>query len=434
MIHLGDRYYVYVATGAGTVLESNKTLDPDSPDYRWEEGPVVGFHDGSECNAIDPGLFLDPTDGRLWLTYGSYVGYIRLVGLDSKTGKLLHPEQKPRNIAINCEATDMIYRDGWYYLFATHGTCCSRAASTYQIRMGRSKKVTGPFIDNMGVDMLKGGGKLFCGSGGRVIGPGHFGLFDCGDGVQKFSCHYESDLDRGGGSVLDIRPLLWRDGWPLAGENVKDGTYEIESARTGTALEMAVEAVTVGDGKMGDRVMRRVGTRGAVGAGGAPAGGLNSSGGMAGGRGPGGFGGRGTSGPPVPSQDAAQVAGGWPAGSAGVRMFPYMLQAQQKWTIAPAAGGGGYPGSPYFKITIAGTGRALAATEDGELAVLPSFNGGTDQLWRIDQLSDGTYRIMTKPNAKQKQPLAISAVGSSTSTLSKFNPESDKQRWLLKTP
>ena len=42
------------------------------------------------------------------------------------------------------------------------------------------------------------------------------------------------DLDRGGASVLDIRPLLWKDGWPVAGENAKAGTYEIQSVRTGT--------------------------------------------------------------------------------------------------------------------------------------------------------------------------------------------------------
>ena len=107
--------------------------------------------------------------------------------------------------------------------------------------MGRSRKVTGPFVDNIGIDMLQGGGKLFLGSGGRYIGPGHFGLLDLGDGVQKFSMHYEADLDRGGISVLDIRPLLWRDGWPVAGENFKEGTYQIESARTGTALELAVQ-------------------------------------------------------------------------------------------------------------------------------------------------------------------------------------------------
>ncbi len=111
-----------------------------------------------------------------------------------------------------------------------------------------------------------------------------------------------------------------------------------------------------------------------------------------------------------------------------------MLQAQQKWTITPVAKAGGYPGSPYFKITIAGTGRTLAAAEDDELVVLPEFTAAPEQLWRIEQVSDGTYRIMTKPSPARKEPLAMSAIGSSTATLSRYNPDSDKQRWLLKTP
>ena len=140
----------------------SKSLDPNSPDYKWEEGGVVASSDGVEdCNAIDPGVFLDPTDGRLWLIYGSYFGYIRLVELDPKTGKRLNPNDKPRDLAINCEASDMIYHDGWYYLLATHGSCCRGADSGYNIRVGRAKKVTGPFLDNEGVDMIQGGGKLF---------------------------------------------------------------------------------------------------------------------------------------------------------------------------------------------------------------------------------------------------------------------------------
>jgi arabinan endo-1,5-alpha-L-arabinosidase len=115
-------------------------------------------------------------------------------------------------------------------------------------------------------------------------------------------------------------------------------------------------------------------------------------------------------------------------------MSPYLLQAQQKWTVTPVANVGGYPGSPYFKITIAGTERALTATEDQELVVLAAFSGRPDQLWRIDQLTDGTYRVMPKIVPNSKQPLALSAVGSSTPTLARFTPDSDRQRWLFKTP
>jgi arabinan endo-1,5-alpha-L-arabinosidase len=111
-----------------------------------------------------------------------------------------------------------------------------------------------------------------------------------------------------------------------------------------------------------------------------------------------------------------------------------MLQAQQKWTVTPAENAGGYPGSPYFRITIAGTERTLAATGDRELAVLPAFTGGPEQLWRIDQLADGSYRVMPKAIPGSRDVLALSAIGSSTPTLERFDPASDRQRWLFKTP
>src|SRR4029077_115151 len=97
-------------------------------------------------------------------------------------------------------------------------------------------------------------------------------------------------------------------------------------------------------------------------------------------------------------------------------MGPYMGEGQKKWAITPVADAGGYPGSPFFKITIAGTDRTLAATADRELAVLPAFTGAPEQCWRIDQLADGTYRVMPKGVANGKEALALSAVGSSMPT------------------
>ena len=128
------------------------------------------------------------------------------------------------------------------------------------------------------------------------------------------------------------------------------------------------------------------------------------------------------------------MSSNWPGGPVGARMAPYMVQAQQKWTITPVADAGGYPGSPYFKITIAGTDRALAATPESELAVLPAFTGGAEQLWRIDQLTDGTYRLMPKAVPNSTHALALSAVGSSAPTLATFKADSDRQRWLIVTP
>jgi arabinan endo-1,5-alpha-L-arabinosidase len=428
LIRIGDRFYVYYSA-PGTQPRSAigllicPTLTPEDPNYRCEDaGPVVWSDGIEDSNAIDPGVLLDP-DGRLWLTYGSYFGYIRLVELDPKTGKRRYPERAPTNIAINSEASILIHRDGWYYLLVTHGSCCQGANSTYNIRMGRSRKVTGPYLDNMGVDMIEGGGKMFAASRGRHVGPGHFGLLDLGQGVEKFSLHYEADLDRGGVSVLDLRPLLWRDGWPVAGDNLVAGTYVVESARTGTVLELAVQGSPVG----GFRLRR----------GGPPGSGIVGSGPPPSGPPPGGPPPNGPppefrAGPPIADQDPAQVAASWPA-ITGVRLAPAMLQAQQKWVIAPVAGAGGYPGAPWFRLSIAGTERSLTATESGELSATP-FTGAAQQLWRIDQLTDGTYRISPKSVPGRTEALYLSAVGSSMPTLQKFDPASDRQRWQLGAP
>jgi len=407
VIKIGDRYYVaYGSTGgglggghSGTIhVMWTKSLDPKSPDFKFNDDSVVASSNGVEdCDAIDPSFLLDPTTGKLWLSYGTYFGFIRIVELDPKTGKRVAGNQ-PVNIAIDMEATDLLYRDGWYYLLGTHGTCCDGPNSTYNIRVGRSKNVLGPYVDNMGIQLLKGGGKLVVAASGRFVGPGHFGRMILGDGVEKFSCHYESDLDRSGRSVLDIRPLLWKDGWPVGGDNFAGGTFEIESERSGFALELGVDFVRMDRPARGGR--------------GAPAGPVT----------------------PIPAQDLAQASANWPAGNLDIRLGDFMFRPHQKWTITPVGNAGGYPGSPYFKIAIAGTERTLAATADGEVVALPAFTGSPEQLWRIDQLIDGTYRIMPKAMPNSKEPMVLTAVGASTPTLAKFDPKTDKSRWNFKKP
>lgn len=401
VIKIGDRYLIaYGATGGGLagghngkiLTMWNKSLDPKSPDFKYSEPIEVASSDGIEDNdAIDPGLLLDPTDGKLWLSYGTYFGYVRLVELDPKTGKRVKGN-KAVNIAIDCEATDLIYRDGWYYLLGTHGTCCDGPNSTYNIVVGRSRKVTGPYLDNIGREMLKGGGKLVVAAGDRLIGPGHFGRIVLGDGVEKMSCHYEADLDQGARSVLGIRPLLWKNGWPVSGEIFKEGTYEIESERRGYGLELGVDLLPMAGGmrfnRNNDEPVK-----------------------------------------PVPSQELADVINTWPNGNIPVKLGDYMFRPHQKWTISPVADAGGYLGGPYYKIVIAGTGRALAATADAELITVPTFTGAYEQLWRIDELTDGTYRIMPKAIPNSKEQYALVSSGDSTPTLAKFDMSSDNSKW-----
>jgi arabinan endo-1,5-alpha-L-arabinosidase len=449
VIKIGDRFFMSYAVGGGGMSGGHasnvktmwtKTLDPKSPDFKFNDDSVVATTNGVEdADAIDPSFLY--AGGHLWLSYGTYFGYIRVVELDPKTAKRI-PGNKPVDVAIDMEATDLVYRDGWYYLLGTQGTCCDGANSTYNLRAGRSRNPTGPYVDNMGTPLLRGGGKLVAAASGRHIGLGHFGRLDLGDGVEKFSCHYEADLDRSGRSVLDIRPLLWRNGWPIGGDNFQKGTYEIQSERSGFALELGVDFVRMDSGRGGFG-----GGNGPGGPGRPPNAAPGSPGGAnaeprpagPGASGPGGGGGgfnRAPTGPvsPVPNQTLAQASATWPAGDVEVRLGEYMVRPQQEWTITPVSDAGGYLGSPYFKITIAGTDRTLAATADGEVIALPAFTGAPEQLWRIDQLTDGTYRIMPKVMPNSKEPVALTAVGASTPTLAKFDPKSDKARWSFRKP
>ena len=407
VVKIGSRYLVvYGATGGGLggghngkiLTMWNNTLDPKSANFKYSEAIVVASSDGVEDNdAIDPGLLLDPNDGRLWLSYGTYFGFIRLIELDPKTGRRKEGN-KAKDIAIDCEATSLMYENGWYYLLGTHGTCCDGPNSTYNIVVGRARKVTGPYLDNMGRDMLKGGGKMVLAASGRVNGPGHFGRFKVQEGIEKLSCHYEADLDQGARSVLGIRPLLWKNGWPVAGDNFKEGTYEIESERRGYALELVVDFTRMPGGMRGfDRTKDE------------PI-------------------------KPVASQQLSDVINTWPKGNINVRTGDYMFRPHQKWTITAVPDAGGYLGAPYYKIVIEGTTRALAATAEAELITVPAFTGAQEQLWQIDQLTDGTYRIMPRLVPGSNKKFALVSSGDSTPTLGIFDMNSDNSKWNFKVP
>ena len=399
---IGDRYLVaYSSTGgglggghAGRILTMwTKTLDPSAEDFKFSEPIEVAHSEVDEdCDAIDAGLFMDPVTGRLWCTYGTYFGFIRVVELDPSTGARVEGNV-PVDIAIDCEATTITYRNGWYYLLGTHGTCCDGVNSTYNIVVGRSRSVTGPYLDNVGRDMVAGGGKMVIDGADRQFGAGHFGRYVEDEGVEKMSFHWEADLDRGGRSVLAIRPLLWVNDWPVGGELFEEGVYEITSVRRGYALELAVDFTR--------QQIARVSWR------------MDPD-------------------EPVKSlenQKLEEVVGDWPEGNIGVRTGDWMNRPHQRWTVVPVPEAGGYLGGQYFKIVIQGTEKVLTAAEGAEVETVNGFTGAPEQLWRIEQLTDGSYRIMPKAIPGSDKPYALVSIADSTPTLAEFDSADDNCKW-----
>ena len=81
---------------------------------------------------------------------------------------------------------------------------------------------------------------------------------------------------------------------------------------------------------------------------------------------------------------------------------------------------------------IEGTDRALTAIEGADLSAASSFTGADNQLWRIDQLTDGTYRIMPKAIPGCKEPYALVSIADSTPGLARFDFSSDNCKWNFK--
>ncbi|HEY9510127.1 MAG TPA: arabinan endo-1,5-alpha-L-arabinosidase [Verrucomicrobiae bacterium] len=227
IIKVGDRYLLYYSVStmgkmtSAIGLATNPTLDPNDPNYRWvDQGYVVRTQEGQRgdpYNAIDPSLFQD-RDGSLWMTFGSYWTGIKLIQLDPKTGKRIASDSPMYSLAYNdsIEAAHITRHEDYYYLFVNWDACCRGTNSTYNIRVGRSKNITGPYVDKAGVDMMKSGGSVFLPNvNGPLIGPGHAGTLSAGGKTWFTSC-FEGNINMDGKATLAIMPLNWNDGWPEA--------------------------------------------------------------------------------------------------------------------------------------------------------------------------------------------------------------------------
>jgi arabinan endo-1,5-alpha-L-arabinosidase len=203
-------------------LATNTTLDPESPDYEWvDQGEVLRSHPGDRWNAIDPNLVLDE-NGEPWLVWGSFWQGIWMRKIDSSTGQLDVNDSTYHHLADRSRGPDntsaieapfIIFRDGKWYLFVSFDQCCQGVDSTYNVRVGRSDALTGPYVDRDGVPLTEGGGTLLLSAYGQWKGPGHNGmLFE--DGVYWIVYH-AYDEKQIGIPKLRIESLSWdANGWP----------------------------------------------------------------------------------------------------------------------------------------------------------------------------------------------------------------------------
>lgn len=215
-------------------LATNTTLDRRNPKYQWiDHGLIIQSGLDDDFNAIDPDLTFDAS-GKPWLTFGSFWSGVQLVQLDPKTFKPTSATETRYHLANNyadnsaIEAPYLIYRDGYYYLFASIDFCCRGADSTYKTVVGRASNITGPYFNQDGTRMGNQGEFTIILQGqGNVRGPGGESVYR--DGTTDLIIYHYYDADDGGAIKFFIRQLLWNKGWPQVAAQEYVGHPAIES-------------------------------------------------------------------------------------------------------------------------------------------------------------------------------------------------------------
>jgi arabinan endo-1,5-alpha-L-arabinosidase len=230
--HLYYAFSIFGKNTSGIALLTNKTLNPKSPDFHWaDKGLVLQSRKEDDFNAIDPNLILDEK-GQPWLSFGSFWTGIKMRGIDPKTGLLSADDQKlyslaarnrPENAGPNppglpgnwqaIEAPFIVHHGDYFYLFVSFDLCCRGTKSNYKTMVGRSKVVTGPYVDTQGKPMLEGGGSPLLLGNNRWIGPGGESILQQKGGDIIVFHAYDGNT---GHAFLQISTITWVDGWPKA--------------------------------------------------------------------------------------------------------------------------------------------------------------------------------------------------------------------------
>jgi len=242
------KYYLYYsvsAFGKNTScigLATNKTLDPDDPDFKWtDHGKVIqSFPGKTNWNAIDPNLIV-ADDGTPYLTFGSFWDGLKLVKMNidatapaedinaiptiasrKKSSADLNPpavDDNPKDAGGNAIEAPFIFKKGkYYYLFASIDYCCKGVNSTYKMIIGRSERIPGPYFDKEGRDMASGGGTILLQGDENWYGVGHNSTYSF-DGIDYLIFHGYDANDEAKPKLI-IKKLEWdEDGWPLIHES-----------------------------------------------------------------------------------------------------------------------------------------------------------------------------------------------------------------------
>jgi arabinan endo-1,5-alpha-L-arabinosidase len=218
----GGQYHLYYAAstfGSNHSCIGHATRAALDTGSFADHGSVLCSNAGSasdDFNAIDPNVVLDEA-GTPWLSFGSFWSGIKLVKLapdgTRADTQLKGIANRPQNGGA-LEGPFIVRRCGYYYLFVSFGACCG-SPWDYDVRVGRSASVQGPYVDKAGTNLTQGGGTLLVTGSATWTAPGHNAVIFTATGA--YNVYHALDANHQN-PVLRVAELVWdADGWPISG-------------------------------------------------------------------------------------------------------------------------------------------------------------------------------------------------------------------------
>lgn len=222
MRYFNGKYVLYFSWAKlnGSAVSHTAVATADSPLGPFPNSKPLLTNEEFGSNCIDQFFFEE--DGKKYLFYGSFNGIyvVELTddGLSVKRDGNGNPTLKKQVCGKDFEATNIYKKNGYYYLFASIGSCCAGINSSYSVVVGRSTNILGPYLDRKGRNMLNNSWELVLDGGDRSkwIGPGHNSIIIQDDeGTDWMIYHsYVRTGDAVGGRLGMLNRLQWTEEWP----------------------------------------------------------------------------------------------------------------------------------------------------------------------------------------------------------------------------
>ncbi len=225
--YINDKYVLYYSMsvwgGEWTCGIGVATADkPEGP--FTDHGKIFRSNEIDVQNSIDQ--FYIEEDGKKYLFWGSFRG-IYAIELSDDGLSLKTDAEKKRIAGTAYEGVYIHKKNGYYYMFASIGSCCEGVNSTYTTVVGRSDNLFGPYLDKQGRSMMDNHHEVLIGKNAKFVGTGHNSEIVQDKKGQDWIFYHAVSVDNPEGRVLLMDKVTWENDWPV----VKGKSPSLESEK-----------------------------------------------------------------------------------------------------------------------------------------------------------------------------------------------------------